>query len=104
MSSDRSQADMMDYMKESHADWLAVPFGSPCAQALSSQFGVRGIPALKVVGMDGSIISAEGRQEVMAMGEAGKFTYLRLNFGIFRSFCLCPVGDDGTSRGGYFCG
>eukprot|EP00092_Neocalanus_flemingeri_P102935 GFUD01131671.1.p1 GENE.GFUD01131671.1~~GFUD01131671.1.p1 ORF type:complete len:772 (+),score=293.82 GFUD01131671.1:35-2350(+) len=68
VSSDRSQTDMTDYMKESHADWLAVPFGSPCVQALSSQLGVRGIPALKVVGRDGSIISDEGRQEVMAMG------------------------------------
>ena len=69
VSSDKCQSDMINYMKESHADWLAIPFGSPVAQSLSSQFGVRGIPAVKVVARDGSIISAEGRQEVMAMGE-----------------------------------
>ena len=99
VSSDRTQSDMMDYMRESHADWLAVPFGSPGAQALSSQFGVRGIPALKVVGRDGSIISAEGREEVMAMGESQSVGYERLDLGIFRSCCFCPVGDVGTSRG-----
>ena len=65
MSSDRSQADMMDYMRNTHADWLAIPFGSPAVQALSSHFGVRGIPALVVVGRDGAVI----RQEVMALGE-----------------------------------
>ena len=69
VSSDRSQADMISYMSESHADWLAIPFGSPSVQTLSAHFGVRGIPALIVVGRDGSIISRDGRQEVMDMGE-----------------------------------
>ena len=41
----RSQADMMEHMKESHADWLAVPFGSSASQL----FRVRGIPAVRVV-------------------------------------------------------
>jgi len=70
VSSDRSQEDMANYMKESHADWLAVPFGSPANQVLSSHFGVRGIPAVKVVGRDGTTISAEGRQEVISLGVA----------------------------------
>lgn len=68
VSSDRSQADMMEYMKESQADWLAVPFGSPASQLLSSHFGVRGIPAVKVVGRDGTMISEDGRQEVTSLG------------------------------------
>ena len=76
VSSDRSQADMLDYMGESHADWLAVPFGSPAVQALSSHFGVRGIPALKVVGRDGTIISAEGRQEVMSLGQYSLYKFI----------------------------
>ena len=29
-------------------DWLAVPFGDPLLDQLSTRFGVRGIPALKV--------------------------------------------------------
>ena len=69
VSSDRSQADMMDYMRNTHADWLAIPFGSPAVQALSSHFGVSGIPALVVVGRDGAVIRQEARQEVMALGE-----------------------------------
>jgi hypothetical protein len=35
-------------VKESHGNWYALPYGDPTAQLLSSQFSVRGIPALKV--------------------------------------------------------
>jgi len=55
-------------MKESHADWLAVPFGSSASQLLSSHFGVRGIPAVRVVGRNGSMISEDGRQEIFSLG------------------------------------
>ena len=75
MSSDRSSEDMMNYMKESHGDWLALPFGSAAAQTLSTHFGVRGIPALKVIGMDGSTISSEGRQDVMSMGKSTQLEF-----------------------------
>ena len=34
--------------QEAHGDWLAIAHGDPVCQALSSRFGVRGIPALKV--------------------------------------------------------
>jgi len=70
VSSDRTEADLQKYMKESHGDWLAIPFDDPAAQTLSSRFGVRGIPALKIVGIDGSEISADGRDEVMSLGSA----------------------------------
>ena len=69
VSSDRSPADQASYMREAHGDWLAVPLGDPAGQALSARFGVRGIPALKVVGLDGSVISEDGRQEVSALGK-----------------------------------
>ena len=68
VSRDRSEAEMTSYMRDSHADWLAIPYNSPGVQALVTHFGVRGIPALKVVGKDGSVISEEGRQEVMSLG------------------------------------
>ena len=32
VSSDRSPADMVSYMKESHGDWLAVEHGSELGQ------------------------------------------------------------------------
>merc|ERR1711877_15815 len=44
VSSDRSPADMVSYMKESHGDWLAVEHGSEVAQGLKQKFGVSGIP------------------------------------------------------------
>jgi len=69
VSSDRSEAAQQEYMKEAHGDWLAVPFGDPLVDQLSSRFSVRGIPALKVVGRDGSEISANARDEVMAIGK-----------------------------------
>lgn len=31
VSSDRSENDMMQYMTESHADWLAIPWGTQLA-------------------------------------------------------------------------
>eukprot|EP00092_Neocalanus_flemingeri_P003387 GFUD01003628.1.p1 GENE.GFUD01003628.1~~GFUD01003628.1.p1 ORF type:complete len:250 (+),score=53.32 GFUD01003628.1:75-824(+) len=70
VSSDRTESDLQSYMKESHGDWLAIPFDDPVAQTLSAKFGVRGIPALKIVGIDGSEISADGREEVMSLGPA----------------------------------
>lgn len=69
VSSDRSRSDQLSYMREAHGPWPAVPQGSPLAQALSSQFSIRGIPALVAVNAaDASVISANGRQEVMSMG------------------------------------
>jgi nucleoredoxin len=32
VSSDRSEADMINYMKEAHGDWYACRFGSPEVQ------------------------------------------------------------------------
>lgn len=31
VSSDRSESEMMQYMAESHADWLAIPWGKQIA-------------------------------------------------------------------------
>lgn len=31
VSSDRSENDMIQYMEESHADWLAIPWGTQLA-------------------------------------------------------------------------
>ncbi len=31
VSSDRSQQEMFQYMAESHAEWMAIPWGSPTA-------------------------------------------------------------------------
>jgi len=61
VSSDRSPADMISYMKESHGDWLAVEHGSEVGQGLKQKFGVSGIPCLVVLKSDGTLITKDGR-------------------------------------------
>merc|ERR1712078_513147 len=48
VSSDRSNDDMLSYMKESHGDWLATEHGSP----------------LVVVKPDGTLVTKDGRAHV----------------------------------------
>ena len=38
VSSDRSPADMVSYMKESHGDWLAVEHGSELGQGAINNY------------------------------------------------------------------
>jgi len=66
VSSDRSPADMVSYMKEAHGEWLAVPHGSPTAQELKTKFGVSGIPMLVFLRADGSEADKNGRQVVQS--------------------------------------
>ena len=75
VSSDRSEADMNTYMRESHGDWLALAHGSPEVSALSTKFGVRGIPALIVVTRDGERVRTDGRQDIMSLGASAFSTW-----------------------------
>ena len=40
---------MVDYMLESHGNWLAIKFKDPVTQILNNEFQVRGIPMLVVM-------------------------------------------------------
>merc|ERR1712154_219823 len=68
VSSDRSKADMMSYMKESHGDWYAVEHGSSLSDKLSENMDVDGIPFLVVLKDDGTIVTKEGRSDVQERG------------------------------------
>jgi nucleoredoxin len=70
VSSDRSESEMLSYMCESHGDWLGLSFREQTLKKqLSDKYGVRGIPMLVVVNAhDGSLITAEGTQDVEAGG------------------------------------
>jgi hypothetical protein len=70
VSSDRSESEMLSYMCESHGDWLGLSFREQTLEKqLSDKYGVRGIPMLVVVNAhDGSLITAEGTQDVEAGG------------------------------------
>merc|ERR1719443_1803425 len=64
VSSDRSNEDMLSYMKESHGDWLATKHGSPLTNDLKQKFGIQGIPTLVVVKPDGTLVTKDGRAHV----------------------------------------
>ena len=70
VSSDKGEAAMMAYMKETAMPWLAVPFGSPKVQAIKQKFNVRGIPALIVVDAKGETVSTKARGDVTNSGAA----------------------------------
>ena len=67
VSGDRSQDDMISYMKEAHGNWPALSPGSPLQQSLNTAFQVKGIPSLVIVDVNGEVLSREGRQEIMSM-------------------------------------
>ena len=39
VSSDQTEEAMLEYMKEAHGDWFAVPYESKVAEELSKKFG-----------------------------------------------------------------
>merc|ERR1712047_12682 len=64
MLKDRSNEDMLSYMKESHGDWLATEHGSSLTDDLKQKFGIQGIPTLVVVKPDGTLVTKDGRAHV----------------------------------------
>ncbi|KAH7935699.1 hypothetical protein HPB52_012607 [Rhipicephalus sanguineus] len=68
ISSDRSNADMLKYMEESHGAWYAVKFGDAFQQELKTKYGVSSIPTLIVIKRDGTVITANGRNDIQAEG------------------------------------
>ncbi|CAG0914815.1 unnamed protein product [Notodromas monacha] len=68
VSSDRSEAEMLNYMKDSHGDWFAVPFNSAEVRALKEKFQVSGIPCLVILGKNGQLITKDGRSAINSVG------------------------------------
>lgn len=66
VSLDNSEGEKKTYINEMKMKWLTVPGASSKeAQNLAQKFQVRGIPALIVLGPDGSVITENGREDVM---------------------------------------
>jgi len=69
VSSDKDQSQFDDYFKE--MPFVALPYAEREKKgALSSEFKVQGIPSLVVLGPDGTLITANGRDKVMSDFEA----------------------------------
>jgi len=65
VSSDRSAEDMVSYMKEAHGDWFATEHGSALTNTLKQKYGISGIPTLIVCKKDGTVVTKDGRTNVM---------------------------------------
>jgi nucleoredoxin len=68
VSSDRTEQDMIGYMKEMDMPWLAVRFKSSEADDLKEKFNVRGIPFLAIINDKGETLSVNARSEVTSSG------------------------------------
>jgi len=65
VSSDKEEKAMIDYFKEDHGDYLALPYEKRTEKnELSSMFGVNGIPTFVVIGPDGQVINSNARGKV----------------------------------------
>lgn len=66
VSLDNSEDEKKTYINEMKMKWLTVPgAGSKESQSLAQKFRVRGIPALVVLRPDGSVVTENGREDVM---------------------------------------
>ncbi len=66
VSLDNSEREKKNYIREMKMKWLSVPGArSKEGAALSERFQIRGIPALVVLAPDGSLVTSNGRADVM---------------------------------------
>ncbi|XP_064479553.1 nucleoredoxin-like protein 2 [Ornithodoros turicata] len=70
ISSDRTAADMANYMRESHGDWLGLPYGDPLQPVIKQRYKVSGIPTLIVLKDNGTMLCRNGRPDVQSKGAA----------------------------------
>jgi len=68
VSSDKCAEDLDTYMKESHGDWLAIPFGHDMTRDLKTRYHITAIPKLVVVDDDGEVVTMTARREVTEIG------------------------------------
>lgn len=66
VSLDNSEGEKRTYIEEMGMQWLTVPGArSNEAQKLAERYQIRGIPSLIVIAPDGSLVTADGRSDVM---------------------------------------
>ncbi|KAJ9444652.1 putative nucleoredoxin 1 [Diplonema papillatum] len=65
-SSDRTEADMLNYFKSAHGDYLCYEFNSPANKAMQKIVSCKGIPTLAIFMPDGTLVTQDGRSRVAA--------------------------------------
>jgi nucleoredoxin len=70
VSLDKTQSEKNKYIKEMDMKWLTIPgASSKTADSLAQQFEISGIPALIILAPDGSVVTSQGREDVMMSSE-----------------------------------
>ncbi|VDO70127.1 unnamed protein product [Heligmosomoides polygyrus] len=64
VSRDKEAADQLDYYEKAMPPWCYIPFGDPNIAGLLEKYGVKVIPALKLVNDEGKVLSETVRGEV----------------------------------------
>ena len=70
VSLDNSSADMFVHMKTRGMAWLAMPYDAAKIRGLAQLYGVEWIPTLIIVDGDRTIITKDGRDDVVVKGAA----------------------------------
>jgi nucleoredoxin len=70
ISSDHSEGEQFDYMKEVGMPWLVVPYKSKAALDIKANYGIRSIPTLVVCSPKGKVITPMGRRGMEKAPEA----------------------------------
>ena len=69
VSSDRTPEEMMDFRAEYHStEWLAAPHESTLSDNLGAEFSVSALPLLVVTSLDGTVLTKDGRADVINYG------------------------------------
>lgn len=75
ISSDKSAKDKQNYMTQVKMLWPSVPFRAESGKALATQYKVRGIPKLVILGPDGKLITDNGRGDVQSAPDTALATW-----------------------------
>ncbi|XP_006939091.1 nucleoredoxin-like protein 2 [Felis catus] len=70
VSADGSAQEMLDFMRELHGAWLALPFHDPFRQELRTRYHITAIPRLVIVKPSGEVITDKGRKQIRERGLA----------------------------------
>lgn len=70
VSSDRSEADMLEYYGGHHGTWYALPYHSPKKELIADKYPHGGIPSLFVVGNDSNAVEHFGEDGPYNIGDA----------------------------------
>ncbi|XP_069127952.1 nucleoredoxin-like protein 2 [Argopecten irradians] len=68
ISCDKKEDDMMTYYRESHGEWLVIPFGDQLQDDLKTRFNITAVPKLIIVNSAGDVITLKGRKEIQDKG------------------------------------